>query len=1087
MGSPFISLASLFSSRLLVVAVLLAIDSAQAQVGGAIEWTRNDEGCPAFIRSGRQAIFFRVGETEFVDLNSVALPIGRAGAIEETELSVEERALALPQEGRSIRVTSDRCTATGDIRDLRPMKEEESRAFAQRRARLRTADESLEASARFAEAKRPTEAMQSASQACDIRREVLGATHPLVAACESRQARRAIATRSYEVAFQLALKSADSFALIPPGRRSLEFLESRQVESQALYFLGRPGEAYEAAREATEGRARILGAENENTLGSLGMMAISLQSLGRIDEAIAIQEDLVRLHAKREGQEGPETIRANLNLSASLQQRGEYERVVALQSAVYEARRRTLGEADPATLASAIDLGIALRDAGRIDEALVVVGRALPTILRALGSKDVQALRAKSLLGSVYERLGRTEEALPLFSDVYSARRKTLGDAHPLTASAAYNLANALLKLDRVNEALEIADLGLAMAPPGTNRSLTAEHGLLIAKAEAHLRAGNPKQALETLQSVPAGGDPSGSAPLRHLEATYLRAQATFALGREQEAIDAMNAHYGKCRERFGSEHPLTMEAMGGLARMLAASREAEALTLLGEYVQINERMIREGLVASEGNRGRLNEGVQDRTYSAGYRTYVRLLASRDSVRALEVAELTKARSLSEILMRPQAENPDGRTARVRLALADERLAEADPGSTAYLRAVSDRIKAEDAVRKAIGPNRRNAPIEDITGTLRRVLPRGVVFTEFVVSGDHVTAMTASSQGKVTARNLGPIPGLADTVEAFRRVVTSSSPESERIWSMPNGSIRWSLYRPPGATRLTDLESIGRKLAERLIEPIVPDIGGARSWIIAPDGPLAFLPFELLRIGRQPVIQDRSVTYTPSLASLGIMPARVTTGPRWDFLGVGVTHFPGSSKAWRDLPQAEAEIEALGALFPVSRVLLGTQATEERVRSLDTSGELRRYRYVHFATHAIFSDRASSLSGVVLSGAQVSGTDDIITAAEWPGERSRRALGVRHGPRPSHRGRRSGWIVERLARGRFPRRPPHPLERRRRKRRRIHAPLLQATQSRQISRRSPQGNQTRVRALQRAVLIPEALGAICPLRRPVRK
>ena len=57
------------------------------------------------------------------------------------------------------------------------------------------------------------------------------------------------------------------------------------------------------------------------------------------------------------------------------------------------------------------------------------------------------------------------------------------------------------------------------------------------------------------------------------------------------------------------------------------------------------------------------------------------------------------------------------------------------------------------------------------------------------------------------------------------------------------------------------------------------------------------------------------------------------------------------------------------------------------------AGELRRFRFVHFATHAFLSARGASLSGVVLSAARA-GNDGIITAAEWPTYRLRSDLVV---------------------------------------------------------------------------------------------
>jgi CHAT domain-containing protein len=184
--------------------------------------------------------------------------------------------------------------------------------------------------------------------------------------------------------------------------------------------------------------------------------------------------------------------------------------------------------------------------------------------------------------------------------------------------------------------------------------------------------------------------------------------------------------------------------------------------------------------------------------------------------------------------------------------------------------------------------------------------------------------------------------------------------------------------------RVRNLGDIGRRLSARLLDPIAPQLAAARAWTISPDGPIAFLPFESLLFAGREVNETRSVSYAASLASIAAMPARVTTGARSDFLGVGINRFAGDSARWVELPRAEREVEAIAALFPVSRTLLGAQATESSLRQLADSGELRRFRLVHFATHAYLSQRGATVSGIVLADTKPGTSEGIITAAEWP-------------------------------------------------------------------------------------------------------
>ncbi|QJR13192.1 hypothetical protein DSM104443_04287 [Usitatibacter rugosus] len=995
MGGSFIPLAS-SKALVRIVAIAALATGARAELIAPLAWSRIEATCPAILQAATVAIVSGAPGSESIDIGGLAFERDKEVRTETERLKLQ--APAFDSASWTVRIAGERCAAETILGPSRELSTDQAREFAARSAKLQEARTSILEIDRAVSARDATAALAAAKSACDARRTALGNDAPLVAECDILHARRATAASRADLGLALSEIALASLWKAPNTASLAEIFNARQAQARALFFLSRPAEMREAARIAYEGRLRLLGPSHPDTLASQETLAIAHQSMGQVDDAIAIQEVLVRSQVARQGAGGSDALRVKANLSASLQQRGDYERVVALQSEILQARRSTLGDKNPATLVATHDLGIALTEAGRIDEALPLVAGSLPTFLEVLGEDDVQTLRIKTLLGVIYDRLGRSEDSLPLYSDVRARRARLLGAAHAETASAARNQAFALLVLDRPAEALEVIDDAMAQMPAGSNRVESVESGLLVIRAEALLRLGEPARSLESFTKL--GGrtftaDEVRSVTRRQLEVGAGWARAQFASGDEALARRSMDVLYQGCRERFGSSHVTTLNFMALLAQMQVNSgNKDEAQELLAQFVEINEGLIRAGVSTSAANRGRLAQGVRDRPDMAGYRTYARLLALRDPERALEIAELARARSLNEILARPHADSAKVRDARLRFAQAEQRVGELDVGSAPYLRAVSDRTRAEEELRQAFDPVMRRASSIDTRAMWKRVLAPGSVFVEFIVSGDQVTAITMNAQARVVAKDLGTIAGLAETVEVFRRLSMSPEPASERIWQLPDGSARWALAQPKGATRLKDLDSVRRTLSARLLEPLAPEIRSARTWIISPDGALAFLPFEALALGRQTVLESKDVVYAPSLASLAIMPARVTTSPRLDFLGVGVSQFRSPGSTWADLPRAEAEIRAIGSLFPASRVLAGVAANEELLRALDASGELRRYRFVHFATHAFLSSRGGSLSGVVLSGSGNGGGDGIVTAAEWATYRLRSDLVV---------------------------------------------------------------------------------------------
>ena len=66
-------------------------------------------------------------------------------------------------------------------------------------------------------------------------------------------------------------------------------------------------------------------------------------------------------------------------------------------------------------------------------------------------------------------------------------------------------------------------------------------------------------------------------------------------------------------------------------------------------------------------------------------------------------------------------------------------------------------------------------------------------------------------------------------------------------------------------------------------------------------------------------------------------------------------------------------------------MLTGSDASEERLREMDASGELARYRFIHLAVHGYLNTQAPALSAVVLSQFPRSERyDGYVTASEWP-------------------------------------------------------------------------------------------------------
>jgi CHAT domain-containing protein len=228
------------------------------------------------------------------------------------------------------------------------------------------------------------------------------------------------------------------------------------------------------------------------------------------------------------------------------------------------------------------------------------------------------------------------------------------------------------------------------------------------------------------------------------------------------------------------------------------------------------------------------------------------------------------------------------------------------------------------------------------------------------------------------------------------------------------GQLRPTL-RADGRRLYATFAANSHRLYLDLIGPAEEALAGKTHLLIAPDGPLNSLSFEILvtkltgtaaNYDLPYVIRDRSVSYVPSAGVLARLDSLAAS--QWGklFIGFGDPLFEsggggaappdrsseertsslqprlpaspviGKVSVMRIFRQAELdrlpalvhsrrEIESIAALFlrDQTAVYLGAEASEERVKG---DGELPRTRWIHFAAHGLLSEDPE-LSGLVLA------------------------------------------------------------------------------------------------------------------------
>lgn len=200
---------------------------------------------------------------------------------------------------------------------------------------------------------------------------------------------------------------------------------------------------------------------------------------------------------------------------------------------------------------------------------------------------------------------------------------------------------------------------------------------------------------------------------------------------------------------------------------------------------------------------------------------------------------------------------------------------------------------------------------------------------------------------------------------------------------------------------IANLREQGAALCVKLFGSLLDHIEPDQRLIIVPDGLLHYLPFEtLIRNGRY-LIEDHEISYSPSASIVGLWESagsRASGDSQMDILAVGNPTFEPQEAGGRalhkqaqkmleargfrltPLPRTQDEIQYIVGLFPAARrkTLMGWDGTETALKR----ETLRRYRYLHFATHSLIDEKTPSRSAIVLSPSSGAEDDGFLEVSE---------------------------------------------------------------------------------------------------------
>ena len=723
-------------------------------------------------------------------------------------------------------------------------------------------------------------------QVLEINRRATGEQHPSFARSLNNLAALYESMGNYAAAEPL-YRQALEICRRTQGQAHPNFATGLNNLASLYCSMGKYAAAEPLFRQALESRRQVLGEEDPSFATSLNNLAELYRLTGNYAAAEPLYRQAVEIKGRLLGEEHPEFAASLNNLVLLYQSIGDYAHAEPLCRRALEIDRRALGPHHPYYANDLNILAGLYRSAGNYAAAEPLYRQALEISRRALGEEHPNFAATLNNLAALYSSMGNYEAAERLYRQALEAHRRALGEQHPSFAASLTNLADLYFKignygaaeqLDR--QALEIHRRAMGEQHPSFATSLNNVASLY--RLTGNYASAEPlyRQALEIQHRALGEEHPEFALGLNNLAGMYSD------MGNYVAAEPLCHQALAIRRRVLGKEHPDVAMSLNTLAALyVATQREDQALAPTEEAAAIDDRMLAQVFsIGSESQR----------------MAYVRTIQGHfDGFLSLVFSELSKSagpvRAALDLVLRRKAIGAEALAAQrdavlggkypaleprlreltvLRMQIAQETLT--GPGeedAEAYRKRLAEWNARKERVEAELVRQIPEMSLEQRLRTAERhavalALPEGAALVEFVrfnvfdfkaVPGRGESRwkpsrylafiLTAGEPDDVHMIDLGEAEAIDRMIATFRAGITGEKEGrgSHDVQAQPTPA--------PKVSHVLELRSV-------VFDPLLAALGSRKRLLIAPDGDLSRLPFEVLptRDGGR-LIDDYHISY----------------------------------------------------------------------------------------------------------------------------------------------------------------------------------------------------------------------------------
>lgn len=277
-------------------------------------------------------------------------------------------------------------------------------------------------------------------QVLAIDNELLGEAHPRYASSLNNLAGMYESLGDYEHAESLYVQATSTWknAL---GEAHPDYATSLNNLARVYELMGDYAQAEPLFARALQIRARVQGEAHPDYASSLNNLAGLYAKLGDFARAEPLYTRAMQVRRVALGEMHPHFAESLNNLAALCEDMGDHARAEPLFTQALEINKKTLGELHPLIASGLSSLAGLSRCRGEFAQAETLLKQSLAISKMALGETHPEYAHYLNRLAVLYESMGDFARAEPLVAQSLAINKNSFGESHPNYASNMINLA----------------------------------------------------------------------------------------------------------------------------------------------------------------------------------------------------------------------------------------------------------------------------------------------------------------------------------------------------------------------------------------------------------------------------------------------------------------------------------------------------------------------------------------------------------------------------------------------------------------------------------------------------------------------